>query len=234
MRAPVAFFALLIVTAARAEPSQWDHNGSIVNLFANGNKRQFGYAVPRPGLPVKPGNLVFTGVKEGQTYSGVAYVWSTKCGPAQYSVSGPVSEDLRTVTLYGKAPIRDGSCRVAGYRDDVLVFNFIDPAEPKQIVRNDDQAPSSVSCAVANGQPTLVCLTPEFAEEMKLMKRIDGNPSTTDWVAQAINYLREKYCVVVAAPPEATAKTSLGYDSGCTQNEGNYKGERVYWGECHE
>lgn len=112
---------------ARSVEPLWDHNGSTMRLAANGAARKFFYENPRSGLGsagVSRGTLLFTGQKIGNTYSGMAYVFS-KCGSRGYAVNGSVSEDQRTVTLYGKAPIVDSSCRMTTNRDDELVFTFV-------------------------------------------------------------------------------------------------------------
>ena len=106
--------------------SLWEHNGSTVYLESSGSSRKFYYEAPRAGLSVKRGTLLFNGVKNGDQYSGTAYVFSKECGPIGYSVSGTVSTDQRSVTMIGKAPRRDANCRVVGYRDDELVFTFQD------------------------------------------------------------------------------------------------------------
>ena len=59
--------------------SYWTHNGSVVYLTAEGAKRSFFYHVPRPGVRdagAKPGALLFEGKREGQSYSGTAYVFA--------------------------------------------------------------------------------------------------------------------------------------------------------------
>jgi hypothetical protein len=85
------------------------------------------YAAPRPGLPVSPGTLLFSGKRSGNIYSGTAYVFSARCGARGYSVSGLVGADDRSVTLYGRAPLVDSTCKTATYRDDTLVFNLQEP-----------------------------------------------------------------------------------------------------------
>jgi hypothetical protein len=104
----------------------WSHNGSLMRLLANGTEREFLYEVPRTGLSavgVSKGTLLFKGIKAGNSYSGTAYVFS-QCGATPYNVSGPVSDDQRQVTLYGRAPIKDRQCSIASYRDDTLIFKF--------------------------------------------------------------------------------------------------------------
>jgi hypothetical protein len=119
----VAFAALLSATASHAA-SLWDHNGSTVSLEASGAARKFYYDTPRPGLPVAQGTLLFSGRKEGDRYSGMAYLFSAKCGARGYLVSGPVAADQRSITMHGKAPRFDSNCGVIDYRDDVLVFTY--------------------------------------------------------------------------------------------------------------
>jgi hypothetical protein len=239
VRAIVAALALLICAEARAQ-TIWTEvvNGdvvgsSMVKLYADGSKREFRYSVPDRRLPVKPGTLLFSGMKNGNVYAGKALAWTRRCGSLSYDVSGTVSEDQRRVTLYGKAPQIDQRCKVVSYRDEVLAFNFVDLNA--NIPGRYDENPAAPGAAVAQPQPmqpTLVCSVPEFTEEHRLKQRIDGNRATTIWVAQAINYLRGKYCVVLSRPPQPTDQTSFG--DGCGEDKGYYLGELVYWGECHE
>jgi hypothetical protein len=176
---------------AQSASSLWDHNGSIVSLSANGAGRQFYYQSPRSGLAqvgVQSGTLLFEGRKDGSSYSGTAYIFNRKCGRRGYSVSGPVSEDQQNVTMYGKAPLLDPSCRIVGYRDDMLVFVFRGSSE-QRIAAAPPPGP-----AVQDTRRELICMHPVFTEEYKLRATIDGSPSRTDYVAAAINYLRVKYC----------------------------------------
>ena len=108
----------------------WDHNGSRMDLIADGATRKFAYRDPRPGLieeGVAQGTLVFVGKRQGDQYSGTAYLFSKLCGPRSYSVSGPVSSDQRSVTMYGQKPILNSSCEVEGYTSDTLVFSYQGP-----------------------------------------------------------------------------------------------------------
>jgi hypothetical protein len=129
LRALIPMLALCssICAFAQGASSIWDHNGSAVSLSADGASRKFYYQAPRAGLQevgIQPGTLLFDGRRDGNRYSGTAYVFSQLCGALAYPVSGPVSPDERSVTMYGKAPSVSANCRVVGYRDDVLVFTF--------------------------------------------------------------------------------------------------------------
>jgi hypothetical protein len=137
-------FLLLALTAvwavdglAQGAATLWDHNGSQVYLSSSGPLRQFRYQAPVSDLlqlGVQPGTLLFDGRRNGNQYSGTAYVFSKLCGALPYAVAGPVSPDERTVTMYGKAPLVNTNCHVIGYRDDIdiLVFNFSPPVDAGQ------------------------------------------------------------------------------------------------------
>ena len=111
-----------------AQQSRWEQNGSIVRLIPNGATRKLYYEVPRAELTamgVKPGTLLFDGIKKGNSYSGTAYAFTNLCQPKDYPVSGAISEDEKQVTLRGKMPEFGDGCKVAKYRDALLVFTFI-------------------------------------------------------------------------------------------------------------
>ena len=105
------------------------HNGSQMVLTKTENGRvEIRYSIPRLGLSVKEGDLLF----EGQAgvrgrYTGTAYVFKDGCPPAPYTVEG---KDVRgDIVLVGNAPIRKpGSCEIIGSklhgRNSRLVFRF--------------------------------------------------------------------------------------------------------------
>lgn len=143
---------LVVVLAAHgaigqnAASSLWNHNNSIMALFADGSARVFKYERPRQGMRdegVTKGTVLFDGVKSGDAYEGTAYVFDRRCGAIAYSVSGTVSSDSRRVTLTGQAPSGlDGNCQATRYRDDFLDFNFIKALTPTPEVARvpDDDA----------------------------------------------------------------------------------------------
>lgn len=92
------------------------HNGSQMRLseWRNGIV-EITYDVPRPGLPVTKGGLLFRGVKTGARYSGTAYTFKAGCPPAPYPVTGVEDERREIIVLNGAAPHRDmRSCDVVG------------------------------------------------------------------------------------------------------------------------
>ena len=220
MKVLVAVVAILFPTTLFAQ-SNWDHNGSVVTLYANGASRQFLYSVPRAGLPVTSGTVLFNGTKSGDSYSGTAYAFSSRCGNVTYTVSGPVSADQRSVTMYGKKPRRNAACRVVDYEDDALVFNFQEPGS--NIVTEESESNETVN----------ICIHPVFLEENRLRSMVDGNPSTTEQIAAAINHIRAKYCREIQGKPTDDIR-QVQVAETCFQYSGLYRGERVYWGRCHE
>lgn len=108
--------------------SYWDHNGSLVYLIAEGNRRRFYYERPRAGMQevgVQRGTLLFDGKAQVNGYSGTAYIFTTACGRLPYAVRGVVSNDQRRVVMRGSAPMQvDTACRVLQYKDDELIFEF--------------------------------------------------------------------------------------------------------------
>lgn len=106
----------------------WTHNGSVMRLDAEGVNRVFSYENPRPGMRkagAKPGDVVFEGRREGNTYTGTATIFSKECGRASYPVRGEVSPDERSVVLTGQVPLIGKGCRITGHRRDVLRFDYV-------------------------------------------------------------------------------------------------------------
>lgn len=216
-------------------------NSPMVNLYANRNKRKFVFGVPDQHSSAKRGNVFFDGVRQQDQYVGTAYVWPSRCRPVGFSVQGAVSNDDRRVTLYGAAPQVDGNCRVVSYRDETIVLNFVDLNA--NIPGPYDESPNVGSPVVQQGasngvgagsEGTVICLRPIFDETDRLEQKIDGNRETTEWVAQAINYLHARYCRQMTGKP-SSGQTMASFAGGaCQELSGMYLGERVYWEECHE
>ena len=109
--------------------SFWRHNGSAVYLYTDGRAHKFYYQRPRLGLKeiVKPNTLLIDAVAEGDRISGIAYLFSKKCGPASYAVQG--AGDDRRIELRGQAPVRNSACKEKGRRNDVLTFDLVSRTE---------------------------------------------------------------------------------------------------------
>lgn len=112
-------------SAQNSSASLWDHNGSILYLVANGQKREFFYQEPRKGMlqaGAREGSLLFSGVSKGNQYSGTAFIYKPQCGTFPYRVSGPILDNYRRVILRGQAPRVDANCKIVGHFADTLEF----------------------------------------------------------------------------------------------------------------
>jgi hypothetical protein len=79
------------------------HNGSQMVWTKTENGRvEIRYSIPRPGLSVKVGDLLFEGQADLHgRYTGTAYVFKAGCPPAPYPVEG---KDIRgDIVLVGNA-----------------------------------------------------------------------------------------------------------------------------------
>jgi hypothetical protein len=127
----LALTAVIAATAAlhAQEMAPVAHNGSQAVWSKDTKGRvEIRYSMPRAGLPVKDGDLLFEGnVDTGGTYTGTAYLFKAGCAPAPYAVQGKdVGGDI---VLVGQAPLRkSGGCELvgssAGGRNSRLVFSF--------------------------------------------------------------------------------------------------------------
>ncbi len=109
----------------------WDHNGSLMRLAKQGNSRKFYYQRPSSRMAravslVDP--LLFTGRQSGNSYSGTAYVYSSRCRRKfGYRVNGEISSNGKRVVMRGSAPVIGSNCRVSRYEwngNSTLVFSF--------------------------------------------------------------------------------------------------------------
>jgi hypothetical protein len=151
---------------AQGTRTVWSHNGSQLHLSANGQRREFRYQTPKAELleaGVQPGTLLFQGSRVGNAYAGTAYVFPQPCGALPYSVSGSISTDERTITLYGSAPSAIYTdCEVAAHRDDVLVFELAE-TEP-QIGEAEDYGEEGRLFSSGSDEYFLVNKTPDARE----------------------------------------------------------------------
>ncbi|OYX78518.1 MAG: hypothetical protein B7Y77_02250, partial [Bradyrhizobium sp. 35-63-5] len=99
----------------------WSANGSVLQAVPYDNdpgRRTYNYQIPsedQRSQGVHSGSLFFEGRRVDKSYKGVAYQYSSRCGRLQYPVAGMVSEDERSVSLMGSAPVPDVNCNVAHY-----------------------------------------------------------------------------------------------------------------------
>jgi len=79
---------------------------------------------------------------------------------------------------------------------------------------------------------TLICTQPVFTEERRLLSTVDGSQARTEYVAAAIAYLYQRYCRDIREAVSYDEQVYVG--DTCTQYAGMFRGEKVYWGQCHE
>jgi hypothetical protein len=115
----------ILQSPAKGSSTYWDYNASILQLIADGSSRKFYYYSPRAGLDpvgVRRGTLAFDGKRNGNKYSGSAYVFSKYCGPLAYPVIGTVSDDQRKVQFSGFVPKRSATCTIVD--TEIQAFEF--------------------------------------------------------------------------------------------------------------
>jgi hypothetical protein len=120
---------------ASAEPTLWDHNGSVMYLVANGPSREFYYQKPRTGMlevGVRPGSLLFRGEIDNGQYSGTAYIFNMHCGQIPFQVKGPVLENDERIVLTGQAPRVGRNCRAHEASTSTLEFRRVKPNDAAQ------------------------------------------------------------------------------------------------------
>lgn len=227
---------LVFVAPARAD-SLWNHYGLTVRLLADGSKRQFVYAAPYPNLPIKVGGTLFQGLKVGNEYVGTAYAWTKNCRPAAYSVRGPISEDQQNVTLYGKVPLLNETCKISEYRDAVLAFNFIDP-NASAAVASPSPAPANTAqeqrfnTEIPYTGDLVVCLLPVPRAIRNLGLLAKSRPDVSRSASAEVDYLLAQYCRKVSNPTFAAMGEMEAIGENCTQMSSVLKGDQVYWVTC--
>ena len=116
-------------TANLGEPSSiWNHNGSTVDLYAEGAQRTLRYRSPRPEMRracAEAGDTIFEGEKAGAKYVGEAAIFSCNCGRLTFPVSGRTTRNGTRIIVRGKAPRRDESCKTIGHQTSTLVFDYV-------------------------------------------------------------------------------------------------------------
>src|SRR5262249_6341663 len=158
IRAELAVAAIAFVSAgavasaqaqtqtASAEPTIWDHNGSVVYLVANGQSREFHYQKPRAGMldvGARPGSLLFrsSGKIDNGQYSGTAYIFSQHCGQIPFQVNGPILDNGERIMLTGQAPRLGRNCRANESYTSNLEFRRLKPSDEAQSQEHGVTAP---------------------------------------------------------------------------------------------
>jgi hypothetical protein len=118
------------VPDASSERTMWDHNGSVMDLIANGSSREFFYEKPRAGMSeagAKTGSLLFRGEVTSGQYSGTAYVFNPVCGQLPFQAKGAVLDDGKRIVLTGQAPRVGRNCQAYASYSTTLEFRLLTP-----------------------------------------------------------------------------------------------------------
>jgi hypothetical protein len=221
-------FAVILPTSASAQ-SIWMHNRSEMLLETNGSGDMIiSYLTPREGLSAQPGDFVVQGALDLKTRSagGIARVFSSKCGPAGYEVGGDISEDKRTITLTGAAPVRDANCKITRRRTDKLVFTYVrerGTIEPSFI---GEWSANQKTCDENEAQegPILTKITPRgmgFYEEYCAFSQIRGNANQAT-ISMTCSIMDTRSSVVkglrLVTPRVMEIETRDGPSAGAKQN----------------
>ncbi len=130
-----AFAQSTNATVSAAEPTYWDHNGSVMYLVANGSSREFYYQKPRPGMleaGARPDSLLFRGQINNGQFAGTAYVFNTQCGQVPFDVKGRILDNGGKIVLTGQAPRVGRNCQAYGYYTSTLEFRLLKTTEVAQ------------------------------------------------------------------------------------------------------
>jgi hypothetical protein len=174
---------------ASAEPTIWDHNGSVVYLVANGQSREFHYQKPRAGMlevGARPGSLLFRGEIDNGQYSGTAYIFSPHCGPIPFQVKGPILDNDERIKLTGQAPRIGRNCRANESYTSNLEFRRLKPNDGAQTQEQSTAAPAS---AVEESKPEV----PSTAGG-ELASAPTAQPAATSQRASVYVAGKGKYC----------------------------------------
>ena len=108
----------------------WSLGSSTVRLRADGGSRiTITYEAPSAeliGAGVQQGTVFFVGEQKGRNYEGTAHRFGQGCPPTPYPVVGELSPDDLTITLRGKTPRLDSSCKTVGSVDRSITLQSQD------------------------------------------------------------------------------------------------------------
>jgi hypothetical protein len=152
--------------------SMWNHNGSAMDLVANGRSRKFFYETPRAEMlraGARPGSLSFAGESIDQQYVGTAFIFNPNCGQIPYQVSGPILDEYEKVVLQGQVPRMDAGCHVLGSLTDTLEFTLLKP----QGTASAPPPPPTTTESPIVAQPPLV-ESPTSSASIAIPMHIDG------------------------------------------------------------
>jgi len=207
----------------------WDHNGSVMSLDVDGDKRTFSYKEPRPGMVkagAQPGSLVFEGKSVGGRYVGRAYFYNQACGRYPYQVEGPVLNDGSKVLLKGDVPRLNRRCKIKGTRTDTLVFELIEPSQqmPPQFLGAWGEIPVAGDSI---GDLPRVCKKSEFRSSNSSVFLITKN--AMEALESGCNFVSVKKTYDATEIPESISQAITVVTEGKCSGEGQTWDSKAIW-----
>lgn len=133
----IAIFMQSSASAFEAEPTLWNHNGSVMLVTVGTNGVFIRYKEPKVSLKkfgIISGTLLFDGqFRTDGLIFGTARTFRNNCPPAEYYVSGSHDNFQSLIDLYGASPVRaSDKCQVKQYSEEnanaTLIFEYISVA----------------------------------------------------------------------------------------------------------
>lgn len=206
--------------------------------------RQITFALLPIWLLLQPSNcfseasIAFSQEPTGGWYTGTASNYPTKDAAAQAAAQScrKAGTNCQVIVVF------NGSCVALAVQ---VGNNGYSHRYDSQIARARSQALTACAAmglecslqasfcdSVKEVVKTLICTKPVFTEERRLLSTIDGSPDRTEYVVSALAYLYQRYCRDVEEAVYSDEQVPVG--DNCTQYSGLFRGEKVYWGQCHE
>jgi hypothetical protein len=197
--AAITLVATVAVTSAQAqtqtasaEPTIWDHNGSVMYLVANGQSREFHYQKPRAGMfevGARPGSLLFRGEFDNGQYSGTAYIFNPHCGQISFQVRGLLLDNDERIMLTGQAPRVGRNCRAYESSTNNLEFRRLKPNEGAQ---TQEQLTAATAPRIEESKPKVPSTELPSVPAAKPSPRADGtSQGASVYVAGKGRYCKE-------------------------------------------
>ena len=143
------------VPDASSDRTMWDHNGSVMDLIANGSSREFFYEKPRPGMMeagAKTGSLLFRGEVNNGQYSGTAFVFNPLCGQLPFQAKGAILDNGKRIVLTGQAPRVGRNCQAYTSYSTALEFRLLTPIadSPPSEPQKEEESKAEVPLIAGN------------------------------------------------------------------------------------
>lgn len=220
----VALLASQAAAESALDAQLWDHNGSSMRFVTpSSGQLSIIYEEPRAGISstVRSGDVLFSGVRNGNDVYGQAFVFKRGCLPAPYAVRGDVRiiNNRLVLTLRGAAPQRRG-CRVVGYSErssnaELLFISDLSSdrsAEPElaagAVTAGDATIGTSLGCDGLNSQLRAIVAATRLTIPRSAQV---GQSLRVAWQSRPPTERVAAYLVVTASLPVRISPTSTAY-----------------------